>query len=194
VSDIAYLCVGVEHVQQGDVRYYAPAATVAPAGSTSRPRLCLATAARLDFDVSCRPERSEGRAPRSCEGHAPRGMPLTPQRAPCPSSRLLKSFQVSLFGSTPQLRTLGGSCDQRATQAGREDRAVSCSRFLCRVRRDATKEQYAHSAVRDQLPVCAAEAKKLGNIGGWPTETVHYSRWQALAHAIGLRREVASGE
>ncbi|MBC7670852.1 MAG: hypothetical protein H7247_00400 [Polaromonas sp.] len=111
---------------------------------------------------------------------------------------------------TAQLRTLGGS-QTNAQRSETEDRAVSAVHDFCVVSVDATKEHCVAIPLfaRSSPGSAPLEAKKQwGNIEGWLTETVHYSRWQhwrmPLASvvatsgddpgAVGARRSYAAGD
>jgi hypothetical protein len=111
---------------------------------------------------------------------------------------------------TSQLRALGGS-ETNAQQTETEDRAVTDTRDFLVVAVDAAL------GVCTAIPIftksspgsAALEPKKQwGNIDGWLTTTMHYSRWQhwriplaALAAATsddpgesGARRSYAAGD
>lgn len=111
---------------------------------------------------------------------------------------------------TRQLRTISGS-ETNAQLTDAEDRAVADTRDFLVVAVDAL------NGVCTAIPLFAKsspgsatleEKKQWGNIEGWLTETVHYSRWQhwhipltALAAASaedpgsnGARRSYAAGD
>lgn len=111
---------------------------------------------------------------------------------------------------TGQLRTLGGS-ETNAQRTDNEDRAVTDTRDFLVVATDAQR------GTCTALPLFAKPSpgsatldpkKQWGNIEGWLTETVHYSRWQhwrmplnACAAAStedpgsnGARRSYAAGD
>ena len=81
---------------------------------------------------------------------------------------------------TAQLRALGGS-QTNAQRTDTEDRAVSDVHDFCVVAVDEAK------GICTAIPLFARSSpgsaplepkKQWGNIAGWLTETVHYSRWQ----------------
>ena len=81
---------------------------------------------------------------------------------------------------TARLRAVGGS-QTNAQRTDSEDRAVSDVHDFCVVSVDAAKGQCIAIPLfaRSSPGSAPLEAKKQwGNIGGWLTETVHYSRWQ----------------
>lgn len=111
---------------------------------------------------------------------------------------------------TRQLRAIGGS-ETNAQQTETEDRAVSDEHDFLVVAVDA--EHGICTALplfgRSSPGSAPLEAKKQwGNIDGWLTTTVHYSRWQhwripvsALVEAsagdpgsVGARRSYAAGD
>jgi hypothetical protein len=111
---------------------------------------------------------------------------------------------------TAQLRALGGS-QTNAQRTDTEDRAVSDIHDFCVVSVDTTKGQCIAIPLfaRSSPGSAPLEAKKQwGNIGGWLTETVHYSRWQhwrmplsSVVEAsaddpgtVGARRSYAAGD
>lgn len=111
---------------------------------------------------------------------------------------------------TAQLRTLGGS-ETNAQQTETEDRAVTDTRDFLVVAIDAA------AGVCTAIPLFTKSSpgsaplepkKQWGNIDGWLTTTMHYSRWQhwriplaALVAAsaddpgeTGARRSYAAGD
>ena len=111
---------------------------------------------------------------------------------------------------TVQLRALGGS-QTNAQRTDTEDRAVSDVHDFCVVSVDPAKSQCIAIPLfaRSSPGSAPLEAKKQwGNIGGWLTETVHYSRWQhwrmplsSVVEAssddpgtVGARRSYAAGD
>ncbi len=111
---------------------------------------------------------------------------------------------------TRQLRAIGGS-ETNAQRTDTEDRAVADVHDFCVVSVDATASTciaiplFARSSP-GSAPLDAA--KQWGNIDGWLSEPVHYSRWQhwripvtAFAAAsgedpgtVGARRSYAAGD
>ena len=111
---------------------------------------------------------------------------------------------------TARLRALGGS-QTNAQLTDTEDRAVSDVHDFCVVSVDPAKSQCIAIPLfaRSSPGSAPLEAKKQwGNIGGWLTETVHYSRWQhwrmplsSVVEAsaddpgtVGARRSYAAGD
>lgn len=111
---------------------------------------------------------------------------------------------------TAQLRAVGAS-ETNAQRTDTEDRAVKDVHDFCVVSVDAAAGRCIAIPLfaRSSPGSAPLEAKKQwGNIGGWLTETVHYSRWQhwrmPLAAVVaasaddpgtaGARRSYAAGD
>ena len=111
---------------------------------------------------------------------------------------------------TQQLRTIGGS-ETNAQQTEGENRAVTDTRDFLVVAVDTQGSACTAVPLFDRPSPGSATLepkKQWGNIEGWLTETVHYSRWQhwrmplsALAAASpedpgtpGARRSYAAGD
>ena len=111
---------------------------------------------------------------------------------------------------TMRLRDLGGS-QTNAQLTDTEDRAVNDVHDFCVVSVDPAKSQCIAIPLfaRSSPGSAPQEARKQwGNIAGWLTETVHYSRWQhwrmplsSIVEAstddpgtVGARRSYAAGD